>query len=468
MVRSVVAEENILPYLTRLTRQEGYDIGLILGQTTENRDYVVHLARTPRTSSKGTKDDTSDSIESQTSIVEPSPIKSISDIQESCVADHAKHVTRMLPGGMFVLGIFVVGPGDVFATDGSVARLCTILARIKKTLSSSRFLYGNSPSSEKLVLHLSSKTHRFVCKMLNPDSAHSTPITIDWKFQPKATKWHQIDCQYELDQQFPIPIDKVTQPLKKILQDVLTNVSEQIKLAVCMIDGEVRESSEIIETIGRKKKGKNSSKPVPQEEGKLLSASMYIPCDKQVDKETEMLVQECCGEMKFQGILASRVFLHQKASVQEAVQALKEDIVRSLASRLEMHWDSLIEEEQGSPEEHVTLHEPPRRVLVPLPHCRVSLSDYLFPGEGPSEALISLQELLDLRVNESDVQKELEMQADPSEYYSSDIQIENDASEDLLPVSMSKSTVVLIALTIAVAILAVSIALQFSGWRDSK
>jgi hypothetical protein len=31
-------------------------------------------------------------------------------------------------------------------------------------------------------------------------------------------------------------------------------------------------------------------------------------------------------------------------------QAVKEDIVRSLASRLELHWDSLIEEEHGSPE----------------------------------------------------------------------------------------------------------------------
>lgn len=59
----------------------------------------------------------------------------------------------------------------------------------------------------------------------------------------------------------------------------------------------------------------------------------------------------------------------------------------------------------------MTLHEPPRRVLVSLPDCRVTLSDYLFPGEGPSEALVSLQELLDLQVEESDVQKDLEVQA---------------------------------------------------------
>jgi hypothetical protein len=61
--------------------------------------------------------------------------------------------------------------------------------------------------------------------------------------------------------------------------------------------------------------------------------------------------------------------------------------------------------------ERLTLHEPPRRVLVSLPDSRVTLSDYLFPGEGPSEALMSLQELLDLQVEESDVQTDLEVQA---------------------------------------------------------
>lgn len=61
--------------------------------------------------------------------------------------------------------------------------------------------------------------------------------------------------------------------------------------------------------------------------------------------------------------------------------------------------------------ENITLHEPPRRVLIALPENKVTLSDYLFPGEGPQEALLSLQELLDLEVQESQVQKEVELQA---------------------------------------------------------
>jgi hypothetical protein len=42
------------------------------------------------------------------------------------------------------------------------------------------------------------------------------------------------------------------------------------------------------------------------------------------------------------------------------------------------------------------LHEPPRRVLAPLPFSPISVSDYLFPGEGPADSLASLADLLDL------------------------------------------------------------------------
>lgn len=42
------------------------------------------------------------------------------------------------------------------------------------------------------------------------------------------------------------------------------------------------------------------------------------------------------------------------------------------------------------------IHEPPRRVLIKLPNSTVKLSDYLFPGEGHQETIISVQELFDI------------------------------------------------------------------------
>lgn len=56
------------------------------------------------------------------------------------------------------------------------------------------------------------------------------------------------------------------------------------------------------------------------------------------------------GHIKLTGQVACKIWLNPKATVRAATKALTEDLVRSLAARLDMHWDSLIEEEHGSPE----------------------------------------------------------------------------------------------------------------------
>lgn len=63
-----------------------------------------------------------------------------------------------------------------------------------------------------------------------------------------------------------------------------------------------------------------------------------------------MEIKTTAGQIKLTGQIACKVWLHPKAPVSMAAYAVKEDLVRSLAARLEMHWDSLIEEEHGSPE----------------------------------------------------------------------------------------------------------------------
>lgn len=47
-----------------------------------------------------------------------------------------------------------------------------------------------------------------------------------------------------------------------------------------------------------------------------------LPQNTRPEKDNEMQIIECCGEMNFFGILASQVFLHQKATVQEAEQVI--------------------------------------------------------------------------------------------------------------------------------------------------
>ncbi|XP_012261309.2 protein odr-4 homolog [Athalia rosae] len=417
MGRTVYAEDSVLTYLKSLKRTDGYTIGLILGQSTAaQKDFVVHLARTPP---PATKDVIEESMISSTSNAqketEAKYIKSINDIPETWVADHAKHVTRMLPGGMWVLGIFVVGPDDILSDSNSIIRLRSVIVAIYKHLALNKFLYGNT-DQENLILHFNSLTEKITCKSLDANLGGILKPA-EWKFQAKATKWHQLEARVDFDRLFPIPADDISTTLKKQLQGILARISETVDSALVIIEGEPRSPDDAVEVVGKKKKDRKEikNKDDAGNADKTIQVSMYIPCPK--NPTSDILITSCSATMRLVGQVVSRTFVHQKATIQEATVAVKQDVMRSLASRLEMHWDSLIEEENGSPEENVTLHEPPRRVLVALPQSRVTLSDYLFPGEGPQEALVSLQELLDLEMQESSVQKELELQADPSEFY---------------------------------------------------
>ena len=87
MVRSAIADDNFLKYLHSFAKQDFPTVGLILGQPTESKDYIIHITRTPPSSGDG----------------ENVPKKFV-ELSDTWIGDHARHVTRMLPGGMYVLG----------------------------------------------------------------------------------------------------------------------------------------------------------------------------------------------------------------------------------------------------------------------------------------------------------------------------------------------------------------------------
>lgn len=77
---------------------------------------------------------------------------------------------------------------------------------------------------------------------------------------------------------------------------------------------------------------------------------MLIFLQKTNEDSVDVQTTSCSASMRLLGQIYSRTFVHQKSTASQVTKSVKEDIIRSLASRLQMHWDSLIEEENGSPE----------------------------------------------------------------------------------------------------------------------
>uniref|UniRef100_A0A0M3IUV1 Protein odr-4 homolog n=1 Tax=Ascaris lumbricoides TaxID=6252 RepID=A0A0M3IUV1_ASCLU len=94
-----------------------------------------------------------------------------------------------------------------------------------------------------------------------------------------------------------------------------------------------------------------------------------------------------------------RAAVPSKATVQNAVDAVKEHIVRTLCSRAELHYEStdVIEDEQ---KDRISVHQLPRVVCTPLPpHPAIIFSDFLFEGDSKFDAQESFKDYLSLSIS---------------------------------------------------------------------
>nr|QSB36977.1 olfactory receptor 1 [Frankliniella intonsa] len=408
MGKSVVADEQLWTYCKQYNPSKGYVIGLILGQPSQAADYIVHLARIPPPDS--INDEKPDDVNGK-----PKDVSglSLSEIKESWVAAQALDVTRMLPGGFWVLGLFLIGSADPFENQQSSSRLRTILRHVHSELKKTPSLYGDSPS-DKLLLHMNIQKNLVACRSVDLNgSAAFRPI--DWKFQKSPLVWTQIESVLDLNYVKYLSKTDTSKQLRNQLQAILDPVSKQINSSMCTLSNELLEPDDQVESIFKKRKGKSSkkSKDISEDEPKSITANLYMPMGgTDLKPSSDAEVNNTFGIMYFIGGPVSRVFVHPKATADEASKAVKQDFIRSLTARLQMHADSLVEDEPSPPEDLETVHEPPRRVMIKLPSTSVTFSDYLFPGEGPEEALVSCKDLLDLTIESDDVETDLEVHSE--------------------------------------------------------
>ncbi|CAH0627106.1 unnamed protein product [Chrysodeixis includens] len=450
MGRTVYSPEYCLQYLEQYASKEIFVIGLILGQTTSARENVIHLARTPDEKSSESASETSYPLDKPES-------KTLDSVSEAWVADHAKHVTRMLPGGLFVQGIFITSDEDIFEDPNCFSKVKSIINNVYKAMSANQYMYGNCPyTNERLILHMSNSTKVLTCKSIEVGSGTKNTVIkpVEWKFLPKAQQWQRLDCYYEFDDVYPVVVKKSGISVKQQFQQILESAHKTIETSIMFIDGELKDNAEVLEQLFKKKKSKTSSKTSQQELPKSMNVSLFVPFENALPEAVEYL--ECDGSIHFSGVVSSSVFMFPKATVSETIASVKQDIIRSLASRFTMHCDALIDDNL-LPEEKVCFNEPPRRVLVPV--GSLYLCDYLFPGEAPAEALLSVRELLDLQITEADVVCDVETPADTSEFDALD---RDASSEELLATPQEASQFMYITgICFAMFVLIVSIIIHY-------
>lgn len=406
--KRILVSKNISSQIEEWQENDGFCYGLVLGHFSGKELMVVHLARTPPEESEAEAES------------EGKGPKSLSEIDPGWVGEHVKQVRSMLPGGMEVQGLFFVTEEDIFQGKNE-AKVTGCLKKLKE------YMNMEEPALWP-IFHVRQKSTQV--KVISLADPHKSKMS---SFEESDMQWLCLKANLILDQPLAFTEEKTNCPLKEKLDAAVKKMEFALEKAQFLIGGQFRSSSAQIcqpPAAASTKSGKKSGK---KEHIKEETTTTDASCDeydgtmgnKRVKEfDVDILFGESCSNlddcivsdvnsrMHITGRMCARAFVHRYATVEQAINALKMDILRTFQARLEMHCDSLAGDEiQG--DETPILHEPPRRVNIKLPYTAITVSDFLFPGETRGESVKAVEEMLGFTPNFEHLDDELEIVASP-------------------------------------------------------
>ncbi|XP_028100633.1 protein odr-4 homolog [Camellia sinensis] len=389
MVKAVVGEESRLQLAEdRLSHSAiPSEVGLVIGKisSSSDRGLVFDLVPTP----------TNDAGEPACSLVESvrddkkkgSKSKSQSDssslfIDKDWVAEHARQVSRMLLGGIKVLGIYI------WISEGSFKNSTIILCQTVKGVAEAAPLL-ETDWDERLLIHISYSPRRWTCRncAVASNISSSSLRPCDFKMGRVLASLQTFRCTYAFDLRLPICHESGSnvRKLADILRHGISSHAKELKGAKAIIDGNL----------------------VVDEEESCVSDGLHevqflLPFMKDLFVEA-CSQKEVVGIVVFSGSVCSFAYLNSKEPLSQALADLKGDIIESLLSRLDICCDEADGESSltvnggkevgdelttGEPFLQLNLHSLrkqcslsfPRRVFVPW-LAGTYICDYLQPSE---------------------------------------------------------------------------------------
>ncbi|XP_036019881.1 protein odr-4 homolog isoform X1 [Mus musculus] len=334
MGRTYIVEETVGQYLSSINLQgKPFVSGLLIGQCSSQKDYVILATRTPP------KEEQNDKVKQ--------PRAKLDNLDEEWATEHASQVSRMLPGGLVVLGIFIITTLELADDFQNALR-------------------------------------------------RSSARPADWKYQSRVSaSWLSLDCTVHVNIHIPLSATSVSYTLEKNTKSGLTRWAKQIENGVYLINGQVKGNDcDLLE--GQKKSRGNTQATAHSFDVRVLTQLLLNS-----DHRSTATVQICSGSVNLRGNVKCRAYIHSnRPKVKDAVQAVKRDILNTVADRCEILFEDLLLNEIPEKKNY----ELPQRVFVPLPGSTVMLCDYKFGDESAEEIRDHFSEMLDHEIQIEDLE----------------------------------------------------------------
>ncbi|XP_053325713.1 protein odr-4 homolog [Spea bombifrons] len=410
MGRSYYVEDAVEKYFTQLIQlQKPYVTGLIIGQCSLQRDYVILAAQTPQ------KDNGEESEKK-------AGLTKLDEIDDEWVSMHASQVSRMLPGGLLVIGVFLITSPDLSKESQNALRKL-IFSVEKSSVKNRLWRSDDSDVSERVAVHICSATRKIVCRTFDVKDHKSAAKPADWKYQSSPLSWLTIECNMCVDVTIPLsPSSSSYQERHKSIRTAVTNWAKELDDVVILFNGRVKDKDgDLIEE--QKKSSRSSSQ--------TIKASILAPSLASRETRSTALIQVCKSSLTIQGIVKCRAYIQSnKPKVNEALQALKRDILNTMSDRCEILFEDIILNGPQNESEKTTC-QLPQRVFVPIHGSNLMLCDYVFGDEAAEDLQSRFLEMLDQNVQyESiDFAEEKSSRTKPDEEQEVDVSCHSDTKD---------------------------------------
>lgn len=352
----------------------------------------------------------------------------MADIDSCQVAEHALNALRMIVGGFQILGLFVVSENNVMSDNGALHKLKTVLMDIKSTLDSNGLLYANTDEldkGDKLLLNYISGHKNFICKTISTDPSKAIAASpVDWKFA-KGTDWQQFETYYEIDTFFSLPHANNHFDTEKNVMATIDVIAGNLDQSLLFFNGEPLEKELTLEKFNKQNKTGAAKVKVT-----IYSQVVSPPGSSKVPSKIffflffwfqPKLAKSDSGKLKpnedlaqYTGIINSRIYGSSRNTIGDIETFIKNDIIRSLTTRMQIYYDALLANDDGGNDDEseqdqdVNSTIPPRRVFYPIGTGNILFSDYLFQNETEETTVKQTMDILSINLSAADVNSKAE------------------------------------------------------------
>lgn len=395
MVRAVIGDETHVEAFIDNQLQSGItlQVGLAIGRlgTGSSRDAVFSLIPTPQNDGQDVvllegESRVSKEAEKRKGAKGKAASQNL-QIDMDWVAEHARQVSKMLVGGIRVVGFYILASESTFKNSTALLwQMSKVVAAAAGHASDNKL-----PLEESLLLHFSYSPRRVFCRSCSFELGFGTSSLrpCEWKLARAVSTLHSFGCSYSFESRVPIFANK---PSKKRLFDTLLSAismeASRLESAVVLMDGSlVAEDKALAGDINHE-------------------VEIFLPFDSAADVSSG----EVTGLATLRGSVRAQAYGFSRDPLSRAVADLKADIVKSLRSRLEILYDevdpALKDADSAIDATGMPLHplqriedaaeyrcKLPRRVFIPWLEG-ILLCDYMQEGETFQDLNSRCKELL--------------------------------------------------------------------------